>query len=298
MYVERKQLWESDNGAGYTLYLQDNSDEIEAGRRHPAIIICGGGGYLGISDREKEPVALFFLNAGYQAIVLDYGTKKTHGSEYPKPVFDLAKMILKVRENAEEWNINPEKVAIIGFSAGGHLCASMATQWQEKYLAERLNINNSVLLKPNAVILSYPVTDLKLQKEWFNTKDKKNLSPSLGTESPEEFMNTANEAMLGKEYTEGDVEKASPITHVTSQIPPVFLWHTATDEMVYVLNSLLFAKKVVEVGGECEFHMFEKGAHGMSLGNRQSGGGREMMNSDIAAWTELALRFLKRHFED
>ena len=298
MYVERKQLWERNNGAGYTLYLQDNSDEIEAGRRHPAIIICGGGGYLGISDREKEPVALFFLNEGFQAIVLDYGTQKTQGSEYPKPVFDLAKMILTVRQNAKEWNIDPEKVAIIGFSAGGHLCASMATQWQEKWLAQGVNMNDSELLKPNAVILSYPVTDLKLQREWFDTKNNKNLSPSLGTESPEAFMNAANEAMLGKEYTEDDVDNASPIMHISSQMPPVFLWHTAADEMVYVLNSLLFAKKVVEVGGECELHMFEKGPHGMSLGNRQSGGGREMMNSDISAWKELALRFLKRHFEE
>lgn len=288
MILEKRKLWNerADRQAFYTMYLQDNSDEIEKNRKHPAIIVCGGGGYLGISDREKEPVALYFLNEGYQAFVLEYRTAKTGGSEYPQPVYDLAKMIVTVREHADQWNIDREKIAVIGFSAGAHLCACMATQWKETYLSEYMGIE-SEKMKPDAVILSYPLTDIELQNKWM----KKNAVNNM-----EGFMEAANIAMLGKDYTDADVKLASPISHITEDIPPVFLWHTLSDEMVYVINSVDFAKKIIEAGGQCELHIFENGLHGMSLANEQSGGNPNMISEAVAVWKNLAVQFLKHHF--
>lgn len=296
MRMEKNSLWENEDRskAYYTAYLQDNSDEIEAGREHPAMIVCGGGGYLGISDREKEPVALYFLNKGYQVFVLEYTTAQTGCAVYPNPVYDLAKMILTVREQAAKWNVAEHKIAVIGFSAGAHLCACMATQWQESYLRERLNVR-SELLRPDAVVLAYPITDALLQTKWLNEQDLSS-SPSLNGESMESFFKRANEAVYGADYDEAMLKKASPIYSVTANVPPTFLWHTAEDEMVYAVNSLLFAKRLIEEGIDCELHLFEKGLHGMSLANRQSGGRAELMNETVTVWKELAAKFLERHF--
>nr|WP_252894789.1 hypothetical protein [Liquorilactobacillus satsumensis] len=100
----------------------ENSTDIELKRKHPAIIICGGGGgFVRITSREQEPVAFYFLNQGYQVFVLNYTTKSIGDGSYPTPpLFDLSKMIATVRTRALEWNIDPpHKIAILGFSAGG-----------------------------------------------------------------------------------------------------------------------------------------------------------------------------------
>ncbi len=299
MYFGKQKLWEDENSADYAIYLQDNSEEIEDKRRHPAMIVCGGGGYMGISDREKEPVALFFLNEGFQVFVLEYGTSKTGRSIYPEPVYDLAKMVATVRKYAGEWNIDADKVAVIGFSAGAHLCASLATQWQEHFLSERLQLS-SEQMRPDAVILAYPMTDCVLQREWALRKtDLGENSPSLdGVSVPmAEYMEESNQAMFGKHYTEADLKQASPVNHVTERTPPVFLWHTASDEMVWAVNSLVFTRKLLEAGVDCELHLFEKGPHGMSLANKQSGGSSPLVDPEVSIWKELAVRFLNRHFQ-
>lgn len=112
----------------------------------------------------------------------------------------------------------------------------------------------------------------------------------------ESFFKRANEAVYGADYDEAMLKKASPIYSVTANVPPTFLWHTAEDEMVYAVNSLLFAKRLIEEGIDCELHLFEKGLHGMSLANRQSGGRAELMNETVTVWKELAAKFLERHF--
>lgn len=100
MKINTSMLWEdkAKSEVTYTTYLIEKTPEIKNKNPRPAVIICGGGGFFKVTDREKEPAALYFLNKGFQAITLDYTVGK--GSGYPKPLYDLAKMLLIVRENA------------------------------------------------------------------------------------------------------------------------------------------------------------------------------------------------------
>lgn len=295
MIVEEVKLWNDGNNASYVKYLLSNSQEIETGRKYPAIIICPGGGFLRISDREKEPVAIYFLNQGYQAFTINYNTKSVGNGSYPKPVYDLAKMILTIRENADNWNIDSNKIAILGFSSGGHVCASLATQWHEDYLKEKLKVD-SELLKPNAVILCYPLLNFLYQRDKVK-KDKRynEFSPSIGMKKSD-FMQVSIEAGVGVNATLEQYKNASPYYHITENTPPTFIWHTANDELVYVGQSLRFAEKLGDNNVPYELHIFERGVHGLSLANRNSTSNPELINEDVALWVDLAIRFLNRHF--
>ena len=122
-----------------TSYIQDISPEMKHLDKRPAILVLPGGGYFMCSDREAEPVALAYLAEGYNAFVLRYSILEH--STFPNPLDDACKAISFIRENAEKFNILPDKVAAIGFSAGGHLCAALSTMGEEK---------------PNACVLGYP----------------------------------------------------------------------------------------------------------------------------------------------
>lgn len=125
-----------------TAFLQKVGGEFHNIPKRPAILVIPGGGYRMCSDREAEPVALHYLQAGYQAFVLRYSVQE-HAT-WPNPLDDYEQAMALIRSKADEWKLYPDKVAVIGFSAGGHLAAAAAT------LAKN---------KPNAAILGYPVTE-------------------------------------------------------------------------------------------------------------------------------------------
>lgn len=296
MIIEKKKVWGGKKQATYTMYLLNNSVEIDAGRKHPAVVICGGGGFMRVSEREKQPVALYFLNLGYQVFVLDYITKSMGIAYYPGPVKDLAKMLMIIRENSEQWNINSERIAIIGFSAGGQICASLATQWHEEAFAKSIDaVAEPQMLRPNAVILCYPLLDYLFQMEKAESdNDSNSFSPSIGMKKSD-FMQMFLEAGVGINATEENYKMASPYYHVSEQTPPTFLWHTAQDELIYAGQSLRFAQSLSENHVPYEIHVFEEGAHGLSLANENSTSNPELINDDVSVWAELAVRFLKRH---
>lgn len=122
-----------------TMYIQDLSFEMKNMNQRPAILIFPGGGYEFCSDREAEPIALKYLSAGYNAFVLRYSLKKE--ARFPKPLTDAEDALKYLKDHASELNIYPDKIAVIGFSAGGHLASMLATQGR---------------LRPDAVILGYP----------------------------------------------------------------------------------------------------------------------------------------------
>lgn len=296
MIIERKKVWGGKKQAAYTMYLLGNSTEIDAGRKHPAIVICGGGGFMRISEREKQPVAMYFLNNGYQVFVLDYITKSTGIAYYPGPVTDLAKMLMVIRENAEQWNIDDNRIAVIGFSAGGQICASLATQWNQEALVNKVDAGvNPEMFRPNAVILCYPLLDYLYQIERAESdNDSNGFSPSIGMKKSD-FIQMFLEAGVGVNATEEQYRKASPYYHITEKTPPTFIWHTSQDELIYAEQSLRFAKKLGENHVPYEIHIFEEGAHGLSLSTENSTSNPELINNDTAIWADLALKFLKRH---
>lgn len=296
MIIEKKKVWVGKRQATFTMYLLGDSAEIDAGRKHPAIVICGGGGFMRISEREKQPVALYFLNKGYQVFVLDYITKSTGLAYYPGPVTDLAKTLMTIRENSEQWSIDSNRIAVIGFSVGGQICASLATQWHKEALINKVDVGaNPELFRPNAVILCYPLLDYLYQIEKAESdNDSNGFSPSIGMKKSD-FIQMLLEAGVGVNATEEQYRKASPYYHVSEKTPPTFVWHTSQDELIYAEQSLRFAAKLGEYHVPYEIHIFEEGAHGLSLSTENSTSNPELINNDVAIWADLALKFLKRH---
>ena len=220
-------------------YIHEEDDS-----KRPAMIVVPGGGYSVVSPTEGEIVAEEFYRKGYNTFVVTYTTNLLRTSPLRlQPLKDLSKAVMFVRKSAEQFNIDPTKVTICGFSAGGHLCGSLAVHHDSQELIldrEYEGISN----RPDAVILSYPV----ISSGEFGHKDS--------------FI-----ALLGSEATEEELEYMSLEKQVTKKTPPTFIWHTATDELVPVENSYLFANACKEQGVDFEHHVFGNGKHGLSLAN-------------------------------
>lgn len=299
MLIEKIQLWEDIDYVTLQTYILEYSPELQPERKRPAVIVCPGGAYLGTSDREGEPVAMRFAAQGYHTFVLRYTTFYRNSAEncseppivnpgvvYPQPVFDLAKAVLTVRQNAEGWNIDINQIAVCGFSAGGHLAASLGVHWQDFFLKDKLGVSNE-LLKPNALILGYPLLDyLSLKQEAAVKAD----APTM------ELWHLSNQAVFGvSEPSDEDLEKLSPSRYVSSLTPPAFLWHTADDPLVYVSNSLNFSHALADHQVPFELHVFESGVHGLSLCDETTAGEEGHINIDCQPWALLAMNWLKKH---
>ena len=131
-----------DRNVTLTAYLQDVGGEFGGIDKRPAVLILPGGGYAMCSDREADPVAFPYLKAGYQAFILRYSVGKD--SVWPNPLNDYEEAMALIREKSDEWHVISDRIAVIGFSAGGHLAACAATMSKNR---------------PNAAILGYPVID-------------------------------------------------------------------------------------------------------------------------------------------
>lgn len=134
------------------MILHSPSEELNTAyaTKRPAMIICPGGAYAFCSAREADPPAIAFLNMGFQVFLLRYPVGKMAGEK--RPLFALASAIKLVREYADEWQTDPNRIAVIGFSAGGHLAASLGVHWNDPLLAEYCHVQDSRILRPDAMI--------------------------------------------------------------------------------------------------------------------------------------------------
>jgi acetyl esterase/lipase len=297
MICDKIKLWKDDNDAYLETYILNNSQEFKTGERRPTVIICPGGAYFKTTDREAEPVAMRFATLGYNAFVLRYNTyygdkiidrkNPPLGNEkaaYPQPLYDLAKAMLTIRENAENWFVDTDKIILCGFSAGGHLVSSMGVHWQDEVLTSKFCVD-SELFKPSALILGYPLTDYILMKKEVNTDN-----PGAAA-----FHEIANKVVFGKTNpTDEELMKLSPANYVSDKTPPTFLWHTADDESVYVSNSLSFANMLTKYKVPYELHIFESGVHGLSLAHETTAANNKHINTDCQVWFDLATSWLKK----
>ncbi|MCI1135960.1 alpha/beta hydrolase [Enterococcus gallinarum] len=250
----------SKSEATLTSYVIDNSEEMEQDRLRPAIIICPGGGYEFLSDREAEPIAIKMMSFGFQAFVLHYSIKP---HVYPLALQELAASVQLIRQNHSQWHVDPEKIIVAGFSAGGHLAASLGVFWQEDFLTETLSGANHEWC-PNGLLLSYPVL------------------------SSGEFAHEGSfRALLGNRYDEQKAQ-LSLEKQVSRNTPPTFLWHTLEDGLVPAENSLLFAKQLRKFDIPYELHIFPRGGHGLSLGTKETAsGGEHAIEDSVVRWLEL-----------
>jgi acetyl esterase/lipase len=206
-----------------------------------AIVVCPGGGYGGLADHEGRPIAEWLNTLGVTGIVLKYRL----GPRYHHPVMlnDVGRAIRTVRSHAKEWNLDPKRVGVLGFSAGGHLASTAATHFDDGD-PNAADPVDRVSSRPVVAILVYPV--ITLTDPFTHAGSRHNL---LGDNpSPELITLLSNEKQ------------------VTAKTPPTFLVHTADDGAVPMENSLLFAMACRKAGVPVELHVFEHGPHGIGLG--------------------------------
>lgn len=287
MLMETVSLWSDRSDVTLTTYvnLPDPGWPFPAYPR-PAVLVCPGGAYLNLSDAEGAPIALALAARGYQVFVLEYTvlTRAPKGVDvrYPAQLIDLAKAVAALQENAGRWNLDPERIAVMGFSAGGHLCASYAVHWHEPWLAEKVGVDSSAL-RPSAAVLGYPITDYVLQDR--------------ALPDPIPMMQTSNQALFGVvRPSKEELERLSPCLHVTEHTPPVFLVHAADDGMVPVGNSLRMAQALGEAGIPYELHIFQQGDHGFGNGQPMDRPWESHRSRACAVWLDLAHTWLLKQF--
>jgi acetyl esterase/lipase len=205
---------------------------------YPVMIIAPGGGYARRADHEAYPVAQWLNSIGISAIVLHY---RVAPFSHPIPLVDAQRAIRSVRYHAPEWNLDPNRIGILGFSAGGHLASTAGTLFD---LGNRLAEDpiERISSRPDVMVLCYPVITMG---EYTHEGSRINL---IG-ESPNSNM----------------IQLLSSETQITKDTPPTFLWHTADDGAVPVENSLLFASGLSRHMIPFELHVFESGRHGLGM---------------------------------
>jgi acetyl esterase/lipase len=222
-----------------------------------AVIVIPGGGYGGRAEHERTPIAQFFNDAGLHAFILDY---RVAPNRHPAPLLDACRAVRIVRSRAAEWHVKPDKIAALGFSAGGHLTGSLGLFYDAPYL-NGLDPQQDVSARPDAIVLCYPVIS----------------SAEFGHQGS--FNN-----LLGPDATDEAKKALSLELHARKDGPPAFIWHTADDEGVPVRNSLEFAKALREQGVPFEMHIYPHGKHGLGLAKS---------DPHIATWSTLCAEWLK-----
>lgn len=249
-------------------YFLDSSIEMRPNEKRPVILLCPGGGYEMTSDREAEPMAMQFLAMGYHVAVLRYSVCPVR---YPAALLQVAESVLYLKEHADEYHIDPEKIVVQGCSAGGHLAANYGIAWNSPFLTKLMGMENDLeRLCVAGLLLCYPVI-------------------TSGEKAHEESFRN----LLGEQYEEKK-EELSLENQVTPDTPPTFLWHTATDETVPVENSLYFFQACLQQGVSAELHIYPVGGHGLSLANEETCRANGIgVQKECQSWIGLAQTWLE-----
>ena len=257
-------LERTSNGGYLDVLVPPVLTEIKPKLR-PAMLVIAGGAYVFVAPRESGTVALQYAANGYATFALQYSIKVP----YPTALLEACMAVIYMRENADMYNVDGNHVAAIGFSAGGHLAASLANLYDEKEIQSVLK-DRTKLARIDAVLLSYPVITMG---EYTDKQTRK-------------VITGENEELAMRLSLENRVTKNSP---------PAFIWHTYEDNVVPVENALLYASACRKAGVPFALHVFEHGWHGLSLcseeTNDQTDADKELSN--VGKWFDLSLDWLK-----
>ena len=296
------QVAESLEYARLTTYLLDITPKFAVQER-PLVLVCPGGGYHFTSEREAEIVAMQFNAMGYHSAVLDYSCAP---AQFPTALLELSKSVAYLRAHAKEWCIDPDKIAVLGFSAGGHLAASLGVFWNTEWFA-RIREESAAhatagaaaaqpaaettatqaadcatatatpaltadQIKPNRIILAYPVI-------------------TTGEHAHRESINN----LLGEARCSDSawLEKMSLEKQDLSDFPPAFIWHTSYDGSVPIENSLFLVAALAKYRKPLEYHVFPGNVHGMSLANWRTRSLERPMDTPAKKWIELVHTWLE-----
>ncbi|MBT1703983.1 alpha/beta hydrolase [Fulvivirgaceae bacterium PWU20] len=246
-------------------YMEYFSPAKGATARDVTILICPGGAYTALADQhEGIDVAKYYNSFGFHAFVLRYrlNVSDQSGARFPDQYNDVTTAIRIIKSRAQQWNINPEKVGILGFSAGGHL-ASMATTMHLKENKDAKDILEQFNSRPAFSILVYPVITLS-----------------------DPFAHQySREMLLGKNPEPLMIDSLSTQNRVDKQTPPVFLIHSRDDKAVPLDNSLLFHEALRKFDIPAELHIYNHGGHGYGMAPKD-----EMLNT----WPLLTVKWLEQ----
>ncbi len=259
-------FWPADSRVSLEAYLP------EEGQNLPAVIVLPGGAYFALSDREGAQVAKYFAEKGFAAFVLRYSTMHPSfdapetlinpHTRFPEPLHQLAVAIKLLRDRAEDFGLDPKRICLMGFSAGGHLAANYCNVWASDEVSEALGLEPEEI-RPAAAILCYAATRLSRTSK------------------------TMNLAVFGPRdsYPQELLDSYCAAENVNRCTPPTFLWHTVTDRMVPVTQTYEMAKALAEEGIIHEVHIFSEGDHAMGLSD----------GLPAEPWKDLAIRFIERN---
>jgi len=237
-----------------TLYLP-----IKEKATGTAVLVIPGGAY-GFLAFEEEGIAIAktFAEKGIAAFVLKYRLpkKETMRDKSYGPLMDAQQAMKVIRTNAANWNLNPAKVGVIGYSAGGHLASTLGTHYSESYIPNKDNLS----LRPDFMILVYPVISMNDQLTHMGSKIN----------------------LLGMEPSKEKVDLFSNELQVTKETPPTYLTHCGDDQVVDVNNSIVFYQALQKNGVDAELHLFPKGNHGFT------------QRLPVSEWMDPMLGFMKR----
>ena len=259
---------DAENNVYLNCYLHEKEPKWDYGFDRPAVVVCPGGGYHMCSPREADPIALQYSSKGYNTFVLYYTVGEN--AVFPKPLIDLSKAMKIIRENAAEWGVIPNKIAVLGFSAGGHLTASLGVHWNLPEVTEKSGCKNGEN-KPDRLILCYPVI------------------------TPRSWMRNALPRLIGNRDVDSTIKLLDVSAHVNEDTPPSFLVHTFMDDAVSVEESLDFARALDKNNVPFELHVFPEGNHGLATGDEQTCNG---FYPSFNKWIDLSVLWLKTTFDD
>lgn len=261
MIFERIPLSDSNPDVYLETFVADRVGEY----KRSALLVIPGGAYSCVcADREGDPIAEAFMPHGYNAFVLHYTVGRR--DKFPCQLIEAARAIKHIKDNAERYNIDPERMFVVGFSAGGHLAASTGVLWKLPEVYESVEMPRGYN-KPRGVMLIYPVISARLERH-------------LGS-----FRNL----WCSDELTEEQKAISSIDENVDKDSAPAFIMHTADDEAVDIRNALLLAKAYSGAGVPFEMHIYPHAPHGIALANSLTDRGNHDFNNErIAEWVRLA----------
>ena len=236
--------------------------------KRPMILICPGGAYCNNSIREAEPIALRFLSAGYNAAVLNYSCAP---NRFPTQLREVAAAMELIHKNADAWHCDASKIVIMGFSAGGHLAGHYSNCFDLPEVREVFPESKPV----QASILCYPVITGK---------------------TPFAHVGSLTNLLGNNEPTEEDIFRFSLENHISEKTPPTFLWHTAEDASVPVMNSLIYAQKLAQKNRPFSLHIYPHGGHGLATGHKQTNETINPKAFQVKDWIDAAVKWLKVTF--
>lgn len=266
--IERFTLTETkDKKITLTAYIAGATPDVPPSLKRRAVLICPGGSYRYCSNTEGEPVALAYLAAGFNSFVLDYSVTSAteEGKKFPGQLLEAAMAMKFIKDNAEKLHVDPKYVFVCGFSAGGHLAASLGILYNSNYVKEALDMPENYV-RPAGMILAYPVI----------TSGKYTHAESIKNILHEDADNEEARRAVSLER------------RVDENTVPAFIWHTRTDALVPVENSLLLATALAENDIPFELHVYPDGPHGLSLANSVVG----RVNDTVAQWFSTSVRWI------